>query len=93
MRVIVREEAADDLDHIFAWIAKDDPKAAIEVIRRLRERIGRLQTPGLEYLGRIGTVRDTRELVDAPFIIVYRIIWKRQEIEIIAVFHGRQDRR
>jgi plasmid stabilization system protein ParE len=52
MRVIVREEAADDLEQIFVWIAKDDPRAATATIRRLRERIGRLGTPGLELMGR-----------------------------------------
>jgi len=92
MRVFVREEAADDLERIFAWIAKDDPRAPTEIVRRLRGRIGRLETSGLELIGRIGVVSGTRELADAPFIIVYRIIWERQEIEIIAIFHGRQDR-
>jgi toxin ParE1/3/4 len=91
MKVIVREEAADDLEQIFAWIAKDDPKAATEVIRRLRERIGRLGTPGLELMGRTG-IAGTRELVEPTYIIVYNIAWNRREIEIIAVFHGSQDR-
>jgi plasmid stabilization system protein ParE len=91
MKVIVREEAVDDIEQIFAWIAKDDPKAATATIRRLRERIGRLGTPGLELMGRTG-IAGTRELVEAPYIIVYNIVWNRREIEIIAVFHGRRDR-
>jgi len=28
MKIIVREKAADDIDGIFAWIAKDNPLAA-----------------------------------------------------------------
>jgi plasmid stabilization system protein ParE len=91
MRVIVREEAADHLEQIFVWIAKDDPRAATATIRRLRERIGRLGTPGLELMGRSG-IAGTRERVEAPYIIVYNIVWNRREIEIIAVCHGRQDR-
>jgi len=42
MKIVVRAKADQDLDGIFAWIAKDNPRAAIDVIRRLRNRIGTL---------------------------------------------------
>jgi plasmid stabilization system protein ParE len=29
MRVIIREAAYDDLDRIYAWIAKDRPRSAM----------------------------------------------------------------
>jgi plasmid stabilization system protein ParE len=34
MKIIVREKADADLDAIFAWIAKDNPAAAVAMIRR-----------------------------------------------------------
>jgi toxin ParE1/3/4 len=92
MKVKIREKAADDLDGIFNWIAEDSPRAAVQVIRRLRERIGRLETPGLERMGRPGLVGGTRELVEAPYVIVYQVHDEIDEISIIAVFHGAQDR-
>ena len=92
MKVVIREEAADDLDGIFAWVAKDDPVAAVNLLRRLRSRIGRLAVPGFAHMGRPGAVEHTRELVDAPYITVYRVHEQRSEIEVLAVFHARQDR-
>jgi plasmid stabilization system protein ParE len=54
MKIVIREQVDADLDRIFEWIAKDSPRAATEVIRRIRQRIGRLATPGLEHMGRPG---------------------------------------
>jgi plasmid stabilization system protein ParE len=47
MKVIVRESAAVDLEDIFAWISKDNPRAAIEMVERIRLRINRLAFGGL----------------------------------------------
>jgi toxin ParE1/3/4 len=92
VKIIVREKAADDLDRIYSWIAQDSPRAAAALVRRIRERIGRLVTPGLEYMGRPGLVERTRELVEPPYVVVYRIDEQRDEIVVLAVFHGAQDR-
>jgi plasmid stabilization system protein ParE len=54
MKVVTRPKAADDLETIFSWIAKDNPSAAVRMVRRLRERIERLGTPGLAHIGRLG---------------------------------------
>lgn len=68
MKIVIREQADADLDCIFEWIAKDRPRAAAEVIRRIRQRIGRLATPGLEHMGRPGLDPGTRELVEPPYL-------------------------
>jgi plasmid stabilization system protein ParE len=39
MKVVVRAKADADLDGIFAWVAKDNPAAAAEMIRRIRTRL------------------------------------------------------
>jgi toxin ParE1/3/4 len=92
MKIIFREEAADDLDGIFAWIAKDNPPAAARMVRRLRDRIERLGETGLSHIGRPGVVRRTRELVEPPYVIVYAADEERDEIMIVAVVHGAQNR-
>ena len=73
MKVVVREAAALDLESIFAWIAKDNPRAAAEIVERIRIRINRLAFPGLSHIGRPGLVEGTRELVEPPYIIVYMV--------------------
>jgi toxin ParE1/3/4 len=92
MNIVIREEAVDDLDSIFAWIARDNPRAAAATVRLLRERIEVLATPGLDYIGRRGRAAETRELVEPPYIIVYQVIEERQEIVIIAILHAAQNR-
>jgi toxin ParE1/3/4 len=88
MKLIIRQKADDDLDGIFAWIERDSPRAALEVIRRIRERIGLLLTEGVAHMGRPGRDAGTRELIEAPYIIVYEVHENHGEIEVLAVVHG-----
>ena len=92
MKIVIRAKAADDLEGIFTWIARDNARAAVETVQRRRARIGRLATPGLAHMGRPGRARGTRELVEAPYIIVYRVHEARDEIVVLAIFHGAQNR-
>ena len=45
-------------------------------------------------MGRPGERRGTREWVvrGLPYIIVYRVDWNQDEIVLLNVFHGAQDR-
>jgi plasmid stabilization system protein ParE len=92
MKVIVREKVDQDLDAIFAWIAQNNPRAAAEMIRRIRHHIGYLSMSGLEHMGRPGLDPGTRELVEPPYVIVYEVHEAREEVEVLYVVHGAQDR-
>jgi toxin ParE1/3/4 len=92
MKIIVREKADADLDHIFGWVAQRNPSAATEVIRRIRARIGKLETPSLARMGRPGLEEGTRELVESPYIIVYEVHEAQGEVHILYIVHGAQDR-
>ena len=92
MKIIVRKKADEDLDHIFDRIAKSNPRAAANVIRRIRARIGKLETPGLARMGRPGLDAGTRELVEPPYIIVYEVHDAQGEVHILYIAHGAQDR-
>ena len=92
MKVVVHEAAAGDLNDIFDWISRDNPRAAGEVIRRIRARINRLATPGLPHMGRPGLVEGTRELVEPPYIIVYMVDEPADEVMVLAIVHGARDR-
>lgn len=92
MKVIVRAKADDDIDRVFAWIAKDSPSAATNVVARIRENINRLSTNELAYMGHAGVVNDTLEIIERPYIIVYKVNEKRREIVVLSVVHGARDR-
>jgi toxin ParE1/3/4 len=91
MRVVLRESALEDLDHIHAWIAKDNPSAAAEMVARIRDRISFLEIDALAQMGRPGFVKGTRELIEYPYIIVYQFDHTQREIAVLAIVHGAQD--
>jgi toxin ParE1/3/4 len=93
MKVIVREAAARDLDDILEWISRDNPRAADELVRWILARIDRLAVSGLSHIGRPGLVEGTRELVEAPYIVVYMVDEPTEEVTVLAIMHGARDRK
>ncbi len=86
MNVVWTRPAARDLELIGDYIARENPRAADRIVRRIRDRTRDLADYPL--LGRTGRVENTRELVvpTTPFIVVYRV--NDDSVEILAVFHG-----
>lgn len=77
--------AIADRKRITAYIAQDNPWAAIEMGDMLMQKAAQLdQDPAL---GRIGRVKGTRELVAHPnYILIYRIVGKT--VELLRVKHA-----
>jgi len=92
MRVLVHSSAESDLDRIADWIAKDNPRAAARMVSKLYERISFLETDELAHMGRPGLVEGTRELVESPYIIVYRVDEERKEVVVLSIVHGARKR-
>ena len=88
MKLVIREEALDDLDGIYDWIAKDSQEAAVRVVRVLRQSMNRILLPELVNIGRPGRKKGTRELVEWPYIIVYKVSDNREVVTILSVVHG-----
>jgi toxin ParE1/3/4 len=88
MRVVWSRRAVRHLTRVRDYIAKEDPKAAGEVARRILESVERLAAH--THIGRSGRIVGTRELVvsGTSYIVPYRI--RGERLELIAVFHGRQ---
>jgi toxin ParE1/3/4 len=92
MRVQYRRRAQLDIENIHEYIDKRNPRAATEVVGRIRDAADRLGV--LPYMGHVGRARETYEwvVVGLPYIIVYEVDDAADEVAIIAVFHGAQDR-
>ena len=88
MKVVWSRRAIRHLAHIREYIEKDSEQNAVLVAERLLEAVSLLQTH--PEMGRPGRELGTRELVvpQTPYIIPYRV--RRERLELIAVFHGRQ---
>ena len=92
MRVIYRQQARRDIENIHEYIEKRNPRAAMEVVARIRYAVDRLGT--WPHMGHAGRTRGTYEwaVVGLPYIIVYEIDETDDQVAIVAVFHGAQDR-
>ena len=86
MKVVWSRRAIRHLVQLRRYIARNSEQNAALVAGRILKTVELLETQ--PELGRPGRVPGTRELVvaDTPYIIPYR--FRRQRLELIAVFHG-----
>jgi addiction module RelE/StbE family toxin len=92
MNVVIHEAAWADLDHIYEWIAKDNPAAAAKVIGGIRDKVNLLELDSLARMGRPGRAEGTRELIEHPYIIVYEVDERSRLITVVAIVHGARNR-
>ena len=85
MKVVIEEEALDDLDGIHAWIAKDDPTSADSTLDRIFDEIA---FGKVSPLGHHGRARDTFEWVmtESSHVIVYESRSRPRRVAVIGVF-------
>jgi addiction module RelE/StbE family toxin len=79
-------EAIQDLTEVRKYIAKDKPRTAQDVAKRVVEEIALLKNhPGM---GRPGRVEGTREFLipGLPYIIPYRV--RNNIIELLRLLHA-----
>lgn len=76
--------ALRDLQSLHGYIRRDNPGAADAYTERILAAIDLLPMhPGM---GRPGRVKGTRELVVAPYIVVYRV--HKETIGLAAIIHA-----
>lgn len=87
MNVVWSPEALEDLIAIRRYIERDDPAAAVGVVRRIVASIEE-HLPDFPDSGRPGRVSGTRELLvpGLPYIVPYRI--RAATIEVLRVYHA-----
>jgi toxin ParE1/3/4 len=86
VRVRWLTRAVANLEAEAEYIARDNSKAAANVVQAIHEAVNQLQQ--FPALGRPGRVVGTRELVisGTPYMVPYRV--RNDEIQILRVFHG-----
>ena len=91
LRVEWTHPALADLIEAQAYIAEESLSAAQIIGQRIWDASQLLADN--PYSGREGHVIETRELVVArtPYLLVYGISHDKQQVEILHVYHGRQN--
>jgi toxin ParE1/3/4 len=92
MRVRYRRRALADIEGIHQYIRNRNPRAATDVVARIRAATERLGS--WPRLGHRGRVPGTHEwvVVGLPYVIVYEVDERANEVAIIAIFHAAQNR-
>lgn len=88
LRLAFTRQAQLDLDELIVHIGKENPRAAVEVARRILERIELLgEQP---EMGRKGRRSGTRELVveGTRHIVAYRVEVADGRIVVLRILHG-----
>jgi toxin ParE1/3/4 len=84
VRVRWLARAAEDLEHLYQHIAKDNPEAAAGEAGKVVEAVKRLGD--CPASGRPGRVPGTRELVISRDIVAYRV--KEKVVQILRILHA-----
>ncbi|MFT3776545.1 MAG: type II toxin-antitoxin system RelE/ParE family toxin [Minicystis sp.] len=88
LRIAFTRPAKLDLDELIARIGEENPRAAVMVATRIRERIRLLQEQ--PEIGRKGRRPDTRELIvdRTHYIVAYRVNVAEARVEILRILHS-----
>lgn len=88
-KVIWTAAAIADLRDICAWIAQDDPGAALRVGRGILEHVRILATfPLIGPTYPRGAKGPLREIVRRPYRIFYDVSEESHSVQILHVWHG-----
>jgi len=90
MRILWTAAAASDLQEISDYLKDHHPQYRELTIRKIYSAIHSLKE--WPNRGRVGREQGTRELAlpPLPYIAVYRV--KQQDIEVLRIWHGAQNR-
>ena len=93
MKLVFDDRALSDLEGIFSWIAKDNPVAAKAVVERIFGSVEHLAR--FPQMGHAGRDEGSFEWVvpRLPYIVIYEIHRDKDEVIIVGVVHGAQDRK
>lgn len=85
MRVRWTTDAADDLERICDYVARERPEAARRLAFDVLRAIESLRD--FPNRGRPGRVQGTREIVlTRPFLAVYEV--REEEVQVLRILHG-----
>jgi toxin ParE1/3/4 len=90
MKLVFDTKALADIEAIYDWISRDTPSIAREVVETVFSSIERLLL--FPQMGRAGAVSVEWVVPRLPYIVVYEVHGSADELVVLAVFHGAQDR-
>jgi len=88
-RLVIAPSALQDLEGIATHIREHDAAAAVRQIERILQKANGLRDYPEMGIARERLAPGLRSIVEAPYVVFYYP--RPDRIEIVRVFHGRQD--
>ena len=84
MQVKWLRRALRNLEQAYNYIGQNNPEVAPEVILKIQSATSQLEN--YPFMGRLGRIEGTRELIisNTPYIVIYRV---KEQVEILRVLH------
>ena len=89
MKVIVTDQADDDLKQIFSCLGAQSPLGAQSVADEINRSFENLSSFPLSGSPRPRLGQDVRSIVVSPYLILYAV--RRDHVTILRVLHGSRD--
>lgn len=90
MRIVFTRRYLVELAGIGDYIGERNPRAAARIVNDIHSKTKRLLSSN-PFIGRIGEIDGTRELVitGTPYVVAYRVT--ETQIEVLFVQHGARE--
>ena len=90
MRIAWTRRYLIELASIGDYIGQRNPRAAARIVNDIHSKTARLLSAN-PFIGRVGEIKGTRELVipGTPYVVAYRV--KDNQIEVLFVQHGARE--
>jgi toxin ParE1/3/4 len=90
VRIVWTRHYLIELASIGDYVGQRNPRAAARLINDIHSKTARLLSAN-PFIGRVGEINGTRELVisGTPYVVAYRV--KDTQIEVLFVQHGARE--
>jgi toxin ParE1/3/4 len=89
MKIIVSDEADDDLMQIFSYLNQQSPQATQSILDAIDRCFVNLTSFPLRGSPRPDLGRDVRSAIVSPYLVLYAA--RRDHVTILRVLHGSRD--
>jgi toxin ParE1/3/4 len=89
MKIIVSDEADNDLMQIFSYLSQRSPQATQSLLDEINRRFVNLESFPLLGAPRPDLGQDVRSAVVSPYMVLYAV--RRDHVTILRVLHGGRD--
>jgi toxin ParE1/3/4 len=89
MKIIVSDEADNDLMQIFSYLSQRSPQATQSLLDEINRRFVNLESFPLLGASRPDLGQDVRSAVVSPYMVLYAV--RRDHVTILRVLHGGRD--